>query len=86
MKAGCVRIVSGTKTIIDDNNPIVIEGKPYTYWEVRPFMIQVPPESWAELKAFIIKMCKKYESACQKEASSWDRTIVNIDDQIGLKR
>ena len=30
-----------------------------TYWEAKPTLLQLPPSSWAEIKAFIVKICKK---------------------------
>lgn len=76
----CVKIISGEK--FDVNESLKFEEK--TWWEHRPTMIQMPASSWAKMKAFIIKMCKKY-GKCDKEISSWDRTIVTIDQQLEEK-
>lgn len=73
----CVRIVSGQEFIWDETN--LYEGK--TWWDMRPAMIQVPASSWAQIKSFIIKVCKKY-GTCDKEISSWDRTVKTIDKNL----
>lgn len=70
----CVTIITGREIEVDEEKKF--ENK--TWWELRPTMIQMPASSWAQIKAFIIKACKKYD-ACQKEVSSWDRTIDIID-------
>lgn len=48
-------------------------------------MIYVPAESWAELKYFIIKVCKKTKQ-CDSDISGWDRTIDKIDAKIINKK
>lgn len=79
-KAYCVKIVSGAEFNIDEQNKF--ENK--TWWEQRPTMIQMPASSWAEIKSYIIKTCKKY-GQCEKEISSWDRTIENVDGALKQK-
>ena len=76
----CVKIISGEKFDVDEKN--LFEGK--TWWEYRPAMIQMPASSWKEIKTFIIKMCKKYKT-CQKEVTSWDRTIETLDENLDQK-
>jgi hypothetical protein len=73
-RGACVRIISGQEFKIDENNKF--EAK--TWWEHRPAMILVPASSWAELKSFIIKACKKYNN-CDQEIESWERTLNTID-------
>lgn len=84
-KAGCVKVISGDTFTIDDKNPFTIDGKAYTYWEMRPLMIQIPPYSWAEIKSFIRKICKKHENTCQREVGSWDNTLNEIDENLQNK-
>lgn len=76
----CVKIISGEQ--FDVNEDQKFEGK--TWWEYRPAMLQMPASSWAKIKAYIIKTCKKY-GQCQKEVSSWDRTVEYIDAQLEAK-
>lgn len=76
----CVKIISGEKFDVDEEQKF--EGK--TWWEYRPAMMLVPASSWAKLKAYTIKACKKYGN-CQKEVSSWDRTIEIIDESLAQK-
>lgn len=75
--AHCTYIVSA-KTI-EVNHEKKLFGK--TWWESRPYMIQMPIDSWVELKKFIIKVCKKYK--CDgPDISSWKRSIKTIDSEL----
>lgn len=76
----CVTTIKGEEFYIDEVNKY--NGK--TFWEMRPEMIMLPPDSWADIKKFIIKICKK-TNECQKEVSSWDRSIKNIDEKLKEK-
>jgi hypothetical protein len=49
-----------------------------TYFEQRPANIILPQQSWAELKAFIIKNCKKNKS-CSKDMDKWSRKIESLE-------
>jgi len=73
--------MSGETFDVDDEHPF--ENK--SWWESRPTMIQLPASSWAQMKAFIIKMCKK-TNQCDKNVSSWDRTIQTVDSQVQKKQ
>lgn len=69
-----VTIVSGVKFDVDDEKKF--EDK--TWYEQRNEMLRLPVSSWVKLKAFIVKMCKKYK--CDQEISSWDKTVEAIDN------
>jgi len=89
-KGGCTKIISGEQFIIDEEHPykfeVIENGKTkimsMTWWEMKPYMIQLPYPAWVSLKQFIIKVCKKHEKTCQKEVSSWDRTVEGIDTNV----
>lgn len=51
---------------------------------MRPTMIQVPPESWSKIKAFIIKTCKQ-SNKCDEQITSWDRKLDSIDEKLKQK-
>jgi hypothetical protein len=72
-KAACIRVVSEEKIIWNDDNKI--NGK--SYWEVRPTLIQIPPDSWADLKAFILKSCKRYGNCAEL-----DGKIKAVDENL----
>lgn len=74
-------MVSGKQFIVDEVNKY--EGK--TWWEQRHLMIQLPISTWVALKVWIIKVCKKHKKMCEKEISSWDRSIEYVDEQIENK-
>lgn len=76
----CVKIISGEIFDVDEKNKF--EDK--TWWEHRPAMIQMPASSWVQIKSYLIKTCKKY-NICEKEISSWDRTVETIDDNLNKK-
>lgn len=70
----CVYAKSGKQIEINDLQKF--ENK--TWWDQRNSMLRLPVSSWVMIKGHIIKMCKKYN--CDKEITSWDKTIKNIDD------
>lgn len=80
-KAWCTHTISGKDFYIDDSEN-KFNGK--TWWDIRPTMVQVPSDSWAEIKSFIIKKCKKGND-CNKHISSWDRTVNNVDSNLAKK-
>lgn len=77
-KGYCVNTISSKEFEISKEKPY--KGK--TWWEIRPYMIYMPTESWVEIKAFIIKICKKSRKCKNKQVSSWNRTIEAIDKKI----
>lgn len=74
----CIKIVSGQKIRIDETNKY--NGQ--TWWEMRPTNLVLPASSWSEQKKFLIKLCKKNKNMCDKEISSWDRSIQHIDENL----
>jgi len=68
-KGTCTYTVSGKNVIVDDDHPL---GKD-TWWDLRSKALTVPADSWAKLKAFLIKMCK--QNRCDVDISSWDRDL-----------
>ncbi len=76
-KGYCVKVISGEEFIVDETNKL----NEKSWFDSRPSMIMLPPDSWAEIKKFIIKICKKTKR-CQEEVSSWDRSIKNIDEKL----
>jgi hypothetical protein len=81
-KAFCTTPISGKDQIIDDTH--LLEGK--TYWDIRPTMILIPPSSYAAIKSFILKQCKRNPDMCDKEIPAWDRATESVDKQILLKQ
>ena len=76
----CTNIISGTRFIVDETHKY--EGK--TWFEQRHYMLMMPASTWAELKAYIVKACKKYGN-CQSEVSDWSKTVNVIDEQLKVK-
>lgn len=68
-KGICTYTVSGKNIEITDDKPL--NGQ--TWFDIRAKNLSVPADSWAELKAWMVKMCKK--NGCNVDISSWDRDI-----------
>ena len=69
-KGVCTFTVSGKNIVIDDEHPF--EGS--SWFDMRSNSLIVPAKSWAKIKAFLIKQCKK-TNQCDVEISSWDRDL-----------
>ena len=78
-KGFCTNTVSDKDYEIDEKHPAQLPGddKPKTWWERRPYMILLPASSWKELKAYIIKQCKRTD--CDQYIKSWDRKLNALD-------
>lgn len=76
----CINTISGEEFEVNDTK--LIDGK--TWWSIRPSMVMMPATSWAKLKTYIITQCKKTK-LCDKEISSWDRTIKSVDTALEKK-
>jgi hypothetical protein len=78
--------MSAEEFYIDDNIglkwPIDGGWKNKEWYELRSQMLLVPYSSWAEIKSFIIKICKQTGKCEQAEISSWDRTVERIDERL----
>ena len=71
-KGYCVYTISGDSFYVSDDLPYDFkgDGKKMTWWEARPIMLAVPPNSWVKLKAYIIKICKK-TGKCKNNIGEW---------------
>jgi hypothetical protein len=77
-KGYCIFTMSNREYVIDDEN--TLDGK--TWWDLRPTMIYMPSDSWAEVKSFIIKICKKTKQCNGKNIVDWERTVEKIDQNV----
>lgn len=76
----CTTIISGKDIYVDEENKL--DGK--TWFELRPTMVQVPVETWAALKKYLIMNCKR-SGSCNENIDSWNRSIQLIDSEIVKK-
>lgn len=76
----CINTISATEFEVNDFNKL--DDK--TWWEARVSMILLPASSWAKLKTYIITQCKR-TGACDKEITSWERTINTVDKTLENK-
>jgi hypothetical protein len=70
-----------TKTISDEEFIVErAEGSPLklSWWAMRNQMIMLPPESWAKIKAFVIKKCRKNKEC----GETWEKRLDNIDKKL----
>lgn len=68
-KGICAYTVTNKTVTVDDDHPL--EGQ--TWFDMRAKVLSVPAGSWGQIKAWMIKMCKK--NKCDVDISSWDRDI-----------
>lgn len=54
------------------------DGKEYTWWELKPLMLQMPYTTWKEIKKFIIDVCKVNDMCT--EVTHWQRAVDDIDE------
>ena len=76
----CTTIISGTPIYVDNDQ--TLDGE--TWFESRIKMILVPPKTWAALKSYLIKNCKKSKK-CNENIDSWMRSMKVIDEKIDGK-
>lgn len=84
----CTYTISNKEFFIDETHPWSPTGDPkdaMTWWELRPTMVQVPYPTWVAIKTFIIKICKD-SGKCSGAVSNWERTVGDMDSQLGQKR
>lgn len=70
----CVWITDDREQEVNNTNKL--DGK--TWWEMRPTMVLLPPDSWAKIKSFVIKKCE------QTKKCNPDEQIKKIEK--GLKK
>lgn len=81
-KGFCTYTISDNDIYIDEAHPYSFSGKnedKQTWWEMRNKMVLIPSSSWAELKAYIIKQCKRTD--CDQYIKSWDRKIQELNPE-----
>ena len=70
-RAKCIKVITNEKYDWDDSH--FVNGK--TYWDARPTMLQIPADSYADLKAYLLKECKRTNKCTELEA------VINTLDQ-----
>lgn len=80
-KAYCVNTITSEEFYWDDTH----KYKGETYWEGRPKLLLMPASSWADIKIFIIQICKQTKK-CDTQVANWERTVGTIDQKVNEKR
>lgn len=76
----CMKVMSGQKIRIDQEHKNPETGQ--SWWDMRPTNLILPLESWIDIKKFIIKLCKQNQGMCDKEVSTWERSIQKVDENL----
>lgn len=69
-KGICSYTISEKTIVIDDNN--LYEGN--TWFSMRNKALMIPAKSWAKIKAWMLKECKR-TNQCSVDISKWDRDL-----------
>lgn len=76
-KGKCSYLVTGKTITVDDDH--LLDGQ--TWFDIRNKSLTMPADTWAAIRAWILKMCKKYK--CNIDVASWDRSVEIVDEAIG---
>lgn len=87
-KAFCVKVLTNETFYISETEKYPVKLKDGTivkmsYFEMRPLMVVLPPDSYASIKKYLIKNCHNNKQ-CSK-IGTWDRSIESIDSKMGDK-
>lgn len=74
----CTHTVSNTEYFVEDNKENPLET---SWWELTPTMVHLPHSSWAKIKAYIQKECKR-SNRC-KGVSGWEQKVKRLDSHVG---
>lgn len=94
-RAYCCTVVTGNCRFVDektimregDNTPTIDKnlGSKITWWELRPYTIQIPFFDYQKLRAWIVEECK-VSGKCDSTVTSWDSTLGNLDHIVDQKQ
>lgn len=74
----CTKTISDQSQIVSDETPLMLQGKPKTWIDLKIESVYVPAESWADIKGFIIKKCKKNQD-CSANIGTWEGKIDSVN-------
>lgn len=83
----CVNSISNKEFEINDEQLYSPNGDTayrMSWWEMRPYMIMLPYQSWVEIKKFIVKVCKN-KNVCSGAVSNWERAVNTMDAKLENK-
>lgn len=70
----CTKTLSNEDFIVDDTH--LLNGK--TWIDLKIESVYVPVESWADIKGFILKKCKKNQD-CSNNIGTWEGKIDSVN-------
>lgn len=79
-KAWCTYTISDREFYITDTE--LFEGKSWA--EIDHYSLRVPASSWAQIKAYILKQCKKNKD-CSDNLGKWERKGEKLDQKLPEK-
>lgn len=77
-KGWCTNTISEKEFFLDEEKNL-FNGKKWS--EVNLTSVRVPAASWAQLKSYILKQCKKNQD-CQSDLGKWQRKTDSVDKKI----
>jgi len=74
----CTHTISDVEYYFKDSkdNPLKT-----SWWELKPAMVHLPYKSWAKIKSYIQKECKR-SNRC-KSVSGWEQKVKKLDSRVG---
>lgn len=74
----CTNTISDVEYYVEDNSENPLKK---SWWELTPTMVHVPYQSWAKIKSYIQKECKRNDSC--RGVGDWENRSKKLDNQIG---
>ena len=78
-KGWCTYTVSDKEFYVDEVNKLKTKRGLKSWWEIRPYVIKIPFDSWTKIKASFIKNCK-LNKQCSKTIRSWEKKLDKLDN------
>lgn len=69
----CTYTISNKDIIVDDTH--LLDGK--TWIDIKVESVMLPADSWAEIKKYIIKQCKKHND-CSHDIGKWSNKMDSV--------
>lgn len=76
----CIWTISNHEQYVDETNLLL--GEPWS--KVKSTSLLVPSKSWAQIKEFILKVCKQHKD-CRDNIGLWSSSAESIDKSLQNK-
>lgn len=75
----CIETLSEKEYPVDDVN--LLDGK--TWRELEMVSLRVPPGYWAQIKAYLLKQCRKNKN-CRGDLGKWETKADKVDQAMAV--